>query len=68
MYHSQINKKSLSKSSNKGKLTSSEAVLILAKQGVSVSEEEANQIVDFTNFLAEITIEQILKTSEPSNE
>ncbi|MEC5145794.1 hypothetical protein [Chitinophaga sp. 212800010-3] len=68
MYHSQINKKSLSKSSNKGKLTSSEAVLILAKLGVSVSEEEANQIVDFTNFLAEITIEQILKTSGPSNE
>jgi len=57
--------KEIKKSSSfSGKLTASQAILLLAKNGVTVSETEATSIVEMINFLAEITIKQILDSGE----
>jgi hypothetical protein len=36
---------------------------LLAKEGIIVSEDEAGQILELVDFLAEFTIKQILKDS-----
>jgi len=46
------------------KLTPKQAVSILANEGITVSEEEAEKILEFIYFLAEITIAQILNSKE----
>lgn len=67
MDHTNMGKKEINTSS-KGKLTASQAILLLAKQGISVSEKEAEEIVECINYLAEITIQQILNSSDQTGE
>lgn len=45
-------------------LTPKQAVSILANEGITVSEEEAEKILEFIYFFAEITIAQILNSKE----
>lgn len=58
----------INKAADKSKLTASQAILLLAKQVVSVSEREAEEIVECVNCLAEITIQQILNSSDRTEE
>lgn len=68
MHQSQSNDKENFKSIRKSKLTASEAISLLAKHGISVSEKEADQIVECINYLAEIAIQQILNSTDQSVE
>lgn len=47
-----------------GKLTPKQAMSLLAKEGIVVSEDEARQILELIDFLAELTIKQILIENE----
>lgn len=68
MNKSQNEKREFEHFTSKQKMTGAQAILILAKHGITVTIEEANQIVELINFLAEVTIKQILSSSEQSTE
>lgn len=48
---------------SENKLTPKQAVSILANQGITVSEDDAQKILEFIYSLAEMTIEQILNSN-----
>ncbi|MBC9930120.1 hypothetical protein [Chitinophaga qingshengii] len=46
------------------KLTPKQAVAILANEGITVSEEDAEKILELIYYLAEISIKQVLNSDE----
>jgi hypothetical protein len=52
---------------SKKKLTPNEAISLLANDGITVSKEEAEKIIEFIYSLAEIAIRQVLNPNEPDN-
>jgi hypothetical protein len=53
--------------SSKKNLTPNEAISLLANDGITVSKEEAEKIIEFIYSLAEIAIRQVLKPNEPND-
>ncbi|WP_160715342.1 hypothetical protein [Chitinophaga solisilvae] len=49
---------------NEKKLTPAQAVSILANGGITVSEKEAEKILELVYYLAEMSIKQILNSDE----
>ncbi|MBO9731515.1 MAG: hypothetical protein J7623_22935 [Chitinophaga sp.] len=49
---------------NNDKLTPPQVISILANEGIKISEDEAEKIIEIVYFLTEITMEQILKSND----
>jgi len=49
---------------NDKKLTPKQAITILANEGITVSEGNAEKILELVYYLAEISIQQVLNSEE----
>jgi len=52
-----------SDSSKKRSVTTEQAVKMLAKKGLEINEQQAQEILDFMYFLAKLTVDQYVNDS-----